>query len=54
MKIVQMTGGVPFDMGLGDTRRVIEPHAGAKHITFNCAKFKPGVAFMQCLVPSAD
>ena len=47
MKIVKMTEGEPFDMGLGDTRRVIGPHTGAKHITFNYAKFDPGVAFKQ-------
>lgn len=47
MKIVKMNEGIPFDMGLGDTRRVIGPHTGAKHITFNYAKFKPGVAFKQ-------
>jgi quercetin dioxygenase-like cupin family protein len=45
MKIIQMTKGRPFDMGLGDTRNVIGAHTGAKCITFNYAKFKPGVAF---------
>ena len=47
MKIVNMKEGVPFDMGLGDTRRVIGPHTGAKQMTFNYAKFKPNVAFRQ-------
>ncbi|MFQ6130525.1 MAG: cupin domain-containing protein [Armatimonadota bacterium] len=47
MRIVKMTEGEPFDMGAGDTRRVIGTHTGAKHLTFNYAKFPPGVAFKQ-------
>ena len=47
MKIVKMTEGEPFDMGAGDTRRVIGPHTGAKHLTFNYARFGPGQAFAQ-------
>ena len=54
MKIVNMKDGVKFDMGLGDTRRVIGPHMGAKHITFNYAKFKPGVAFKQHIHPKSE
>jgi len=47
MKIIKMTEGRPFDMGLGDTRNVIGPHTGAKQITFNYAKFGPRQAFKQ-------
>ena len=47
MIIRKMTDGEKFDMGLGDTRRVIGPFNGAKNITFNYAKFDPGVAFTQ-------
>ena len=54
MKIVNMKEGVPFDMGLGDTRRVIGPHTGAKQMTFNYAKFKPGVAFKQHIHPKSE
>jgi len=47
MIIKKMADGEKFDMGLGDTRRVIGPFNGAKNITFNYAKFDPGVAFTQ-------
>jgi quercetin dioxygenase-like cupin family protein len=47
MKIIKMTQGEPFDMGLGDTRRVIGSHTGAKYLTFNYASFGPGEAFKQ-------
>lgn len=47
MIIRKMTDGEPFDMGLGDTRKVIGPFNGAKQLTFNYAKFDPGVAFTQ-------
>jgi len=49
-----MDDGEPFDMGLGDTRRVIGPHTGAKHLTFNYAKFSPGVAFKQHIHESSE
>ena len=47
MIIRKMTDGETFDMGAGDTRRVIGAFNGAKHITFNYARFEPGVAFTQ-------
>ena len=47
MKIVKMMEGQSFDMGPGDTRCVIGPHTGAKHLTFNYSVFKPGQAFTQ-------
>jgi quercetin dioxygenase-like cupin family protein len=47
MKIVKMTDGERFDMGVGDSRRVIGPHTGAKYLTFNYGKFGPGQAFKQ-------
>jgi len=47
MIIKNMMDGEKFDMGLGDTRRIIGPFNGAKNITFNYAKFNPGVAFTQ-------
>jgi len=54
MKIIKMTEGEPFDMGLGDTRRVIGPHTGAKHMTFNYANFGPGQAFKQHIHPHSE
>ena len=54
MKIVKMTEGERFDMGLGDTRRVIGPHTGAKYLTFNYAKFDPGQAFKQHIHPHSE
>ena len=45
MQIRKMTDGRPFAMGKGDTRNVYGPHNGAKHLTFNYAKFEPGAAF---------
>ncbi len=47
MQIRKLDDGRRFDMGLGDTRNVYGPHNGAKHLTFNYAKFPPGVAFTQ-------
>ena len=47
MQIRKLTDGRKFDMGLGDTRNVYGPHNGAKHLTFNYAKFPPGAAFTQ-------
>jgi quercetin dioxygenase-like cupin family protein len=47
MQIFKMTEGKSFDMGKGDTRCIIGPHTGAKHITFNYARFKPNQAFTQ-------
>ena len=47
MLIKRMDDGVPFDMGPGDTRRVIGPEEGAQHLTFNYARFAPGQAFKQ-------
>jgi len=47
VQIRKMTEGRPFNMGQGDTRNVYGPHNGARHLTFNYAKFPPGVAFTQ-------
>jgi uncharacterized cupin superfamily protein len=47
MLIRKMTEGTSFQMGKGDTRNVFGPHNGAKHLTFNYARFEPGVAFTQ-------
>ena len=47
MQIRKMTEGRQFRMGKGDTRNVYGPHNGARHLTFNYAKFEPGVAFTQ-------
>jgi quercetin dioxygenase-like cupin family protein len=47
MQIRKMTDGRAFRMGKGDTRNVFGPHNGAKRLTFNYAKFEPGVAFTQ-------
>ena len=54
MKILKMTDGEPFDMGKGDTRRVIGPHTGAKYLTFNYARFEPGQAFKQHIHESSE
>jgi len=47
MQIRKFDDGRRFQMGQGDTRNVFGPHNGAKHLTFNYAKFPPGVAFTQ-------
>ncbi len=47
MQIRKFTDGRKFRMGKGDTRNVYGPHNGAKHLTFNYAKFEPNVAFTQ-------
>jgi len=47
VQIRKLTDGRRFHMGAGDTRNVYGPHNGAKHLTFNYAKFPPGVAFTQ-------
>ena len=47
MLIKRMDDGEHFNMGAGDTRRVIGPHTGAKHLTFNYARFAPNQAFTQ-------
>ncbi len=47
MLIRKMTEGRPFRMGKGETRNVVGPQDGAKHLTFNYARFDPGVAFTQ-------
>ena len=47
MQIKKMTEGRHFDMGAGDTRNIFGPHNGAKHLTFNYARFEPGQAFKQ-------
>jgi uncharacterized cupin superfamily protein len=47
VQIRKLTDGRKFHMGQGDTRNVYGPHNGARHLTFNYAKFPPGVAFTQ-------
>ncbi len=47
MQIRKLDDGRRFVMGKGDTRNVYGPHNGARHLTFNYAKFPPGVAFTQ-------
>ena len=47
MLIRKMTDGDPFSMGKGDTRNVFGPGNGSEHLTFNYARFEPGVAFTQ-------
>jgi quercetin dioxygenase-like cupin family protein len=47
MMIRKLTEGDRFDMGAGDTRRVVHPGMGAKQLTFNYAVFQPGQAFAQ-------
>jgi len=47
MQIRKFTDGRPFAMGHGDTRNVYGPHNGARHLTFNYAKFEPNTAFTQ-------
>lgn len=47
MQIRKLTDGRAFSMGKGDTRNVYGPQNGAKHLTFNYARFPPGVAFTQ-------
>jgi quercetin dioxygenase-like cupin family protein len=47
MQIRKMTEGRKFSMGTGDTRNVYGPHNGARRLTFNYARFEPGVAFAQ-------
>ena len=47
MLIRKMTEGRAFSMGKGDTRNVFGPDNGSKYLTFNYAKFPPGVAFTQ-------
>lgn len=54
MKILKMTEGKPFDMGKGDTRNVIGPHTGAKHLTFNYARFEPHQEFTQHIHPHSE
>jgi len=45
MQIRKLTEGRPFRMGKGDTRNVFGPGNGSERLTFNYAKFEPGVAF---------
>ncbi len=47
MMIRKLTEGDVFDMGAGDTRRVVHPGMGAKQLTLNYAVFEPGQAFAQ-------
>ncbi len=47
MLIRKMTEGKSFKMGKGDARNVFGPGNGSERLTFNYAKFEPGVAFTQ-------
>ncbi len=47
MLIRKLTEGERFDMGPGDTRRVVHPDMGANQLTLNYAVFQPGQAFQQ-------
>jgi quercetin dioxygenase-like cupin family protein len=47
MMIRKLTEGDAFDMGPGDTRRIVHPGMGAKQLTLNYAVFEPGQAFAQ-------
>jgi len=47
MKILKLTEGKVFDMGPGNTRRIVGKNVGAKHLTLNYAVFQPYQEFKQ-------
>jgi len=46
-EILKLKEGMKFQMGDGDTRRVVYPEMGAKNITLNYVVFGPGQEFPQ-------
>ena len=47
MRFLQLTGGLGFKMGDGDSRRVVAPEMGAREITLNYSVFGAGQEFPQ-------
>ena len=47
MELLSLSAGRGFAMGAGDSRRVIHPDMGAKHLTLNRSIFAPGQEFPQ-------
>jgi quercetin dioxygenase-like cupin family protein len=47
MQLLNLNAGRNFAMGAGDSRRVVHPDMGAKHITLNRSLFAPGQEFPQ-------
>jgi len=47
MKIFKLNQAKKFDMGKGNTRRVLSPEEGVKNLTLNYAEFEPGQEFTQ-------
>lgn len=54
MLIRKMTEGRSFKMGKGDTRNIFGPGNGSDNLTFNYAKFEPGMAFTQHVHDSSE
>ncbi len=46
-EILKLKEGIKFPMGEGDTRRIVYPEMGAKHITLNYIAFSAGQEFPQ-------
>lgn len=47
MQFLQLSHGLGFTMGKGDSRRVVAPEMGASEITLNYSVFEPGQEFPQ-------
>ena len=47
MKIFKLKEGKRFNMGKGNTRRILSPEEGIKNLTLNYAEFQPGQEFTQ-------
>jgi quercetin dioxygenase-like cupin family protein len=47
MQFLQLSSGLGFQMGKGDSRRVVAPEMGAGEITLNYSVFEPGQEFPQ-------
>ncbi len=47
LKYLSTNAGVHFTMGKGDSRRLVHPDMGARHLTLNHSVFQPGQEFPQ-------
>jgi len=47
MKMFKLREGKKFNMGEGDTRRILSPEEGVKNLTLNYAKFQARQEFVQ-------
>jgi mannose-6-phosphate isomerase-like protein (cupin superfamily) len=47
IRVLQLSDGVPFQMGKVDSRRIVHPAMGAKKLTLNYAVSEPGHEFPQ-------